>query len=123
MKKEVKKQIARARHEMDATDQSLGRLASQIATLLRGKNKPTYQPHLDEGDIVIVKNIRSMKVTGKKATQEYRYRHTGYPGGIRATLVGHMLQKNPGKLLALAVEGMLPNTRLRNGMMKRLIIE
>lgn len=115
--------LNRQQHTLDATDQSLGRLASQIATLLRGKNKPTYQPHIDAGDIVLVKNVKHLKLTGKKADQEYRYRHTGYPGGIRATRVRDMKSNNPAKLLTLAVEGMLPDTRLRKGMLKRLIIE
>lgn len=119
----MKTQVQRNTHTIDATDVSLGRLASQIATLLRGKNKPTYQPHIDEGDTVVVKNIKYLKLTGKKADQEFRYRHTGYPGGIIATRLSHMKKNNPDKLLRLAVEGMLPDTRLRKGMLKRLVIE
>lgn len=114
--------ITRNLHKIDATDKTVGRLATRIATLLRGKNKPSYVPHKDEGDIVEVSNIKLLKFTGKKLAQKKYFRVTGYPGGLRETKMSDLADTNPGEILFRAVTKMLPDTRLRNGMMKRLII-
>jgi large subunit ribosomal protein L13 len=110
-------------HKLDATGQAYGRLASRIAIILRGKNKATYSPHLDEGDIVEVTNADKMKYTGKKLIQKKYYRVSQYPGGIKSISLGALNEKNPGEALIKAVKQMLPATKLRPGMMKRLIIK
>jgi len=115
--------ITRKLHKIDATDKAPGRLATQIATLLRGKNKPSYVPHKDEGDIVEVSNIKKLKFTGKKLAQKKYFRITGYPGGLRETKMSDLASNNPAEILIRAVTKMLPDTRLRNGMMKRLIVK
>jgi len=115
--------IDRKLHQLDATDQAVGRLASQIAILLRGKNKTEYQPHLDLGDIVEVKNITKLKFTGKKLEQKEYYHVTGYIGGLKTTKMEDIFEKNPGDILRRAVREMLPPTRLRPNMLKRLIIK
>lgn len=115
--------MVRNTHKIDATGQAYGRLASRIAILLRGKNKPTYTPHLDEGDIVEVSNVDKMTYTGKKLAQKKYYRVSQYPGGLKTTTLGAMNEKNPGEALEKAVKQMLPATKLRSGMMKRLIIK
>jgi len=117
------KNIERKLHKIDATDQTIGRIATRIATLLRGKNKATYQPHLDEGDIVEVSNIKLAKFTGKKLNQKLYYRFTGYPGGLRTKKMGDVMKTKPPLVLQKAVKEMLPPTRLRPAMMKRLIIK
>jgi large subunit ribosomal protein L13 len=117
------KNIERKLHKIDATDQTIGRMATRIATLLRGKNKATYQPHLDEGDIVQVSNIKYAKFTGKKLNQKLYYRFTGYPGGLRTKKMGDVMKTKPEIVLQKAVKEMLPPTRLRPAMMKRLIIK
>jgi large subunit ribosomal protein L13 len=96
----------------DAEGQVLGRLASRIASALRGKNNPGFSPHIDAGDFVIVINAGSVKLTGKKLTDKTYVRHSGYPGGIRRASAGELLQKNPERLIHEAVEGMLPKNRL-----------
>lgn len=116
-------QLQREEQTIDATDKSLGRLASDIAVLLMGKHRPSYEPHIDGGARVIVKNISFMKLTGKKAEQKIYYRNTGYPGGIRTTLSRDLLQNDPAKLLRMSVRKMLPDNKLRNNMLKRLIIQ
>ncbi len=115
--------IERKLHKFDATDKSIGRMASEIAIILRGKNKSEYQPHIDMGDIVEVLNIRKAKYTGKKLDQKKYYKHSGYPGGLKETKMKDLAEKNPGDIMRRAVREMLPNTRLRNGMLKRLIIK
>ncbi|GAB4191165.1 MAG: 50S ribosomal protein L13 [Roseiflexaceae bacterium] len=97
---------------VDATDQTLGRLATQIATLLRGKHKPTFSPYLDGGDFVIVVNAEKIKVTGRKADQKVYYHHSNYPGGLKETPYRRMLAKHPDRIIRFAVKGMLPKTRL-----------
>ncbi len=99
-------------HVVDATDQTLGRLATQVAGLLRGKHKPTYSPHLDAGDFVVVVNAEKIRVTGNKMQDKKYYRHTGYMGGLKVTTLGTMLQRRPGRVIELAVRGMLPRNRL-----------
>ncbi len=107
---------------VDATDQVLGRLATQIATLLRGKHKPTYTPSTDGGDFVIVINCEKIKITGKKADQKIYYRHTGYPGGLKATPYKMMLAKHPDRILRNAVKGMLPKNRMGRHLLTKLRI-
>lgn len=97
---------------VDATDQTLGRLATQIATLLRGKHKPTFSPNIDGGDFVVVINAEKVRVTGRKETQKMYYRHSGYPGGFKAVPYRRMMATHPDRILRFAVKGMLPKTRL-----------
>jgi len=105
---------------VDATDQVLGRLASKVAQVLRGKGKPIYAPHADVGDHVIVINAEKVKVTGRKAEQKLYYRHTGYPGGIRSTSYSEMMEKHPERIVQKAVRGMLPHNSLGRRMFKKL---
>ena len=97
---------------VDATDVVLGRLATQVATLLRGKHKATYAPHVDGGDFVIVINAEKVALTGAKLTDKMVYRHSGYPGGLSATPIGELLAKNPQRVIENAVKGMLPKNKL-----------
>jgi large subunit ribosomal protein L13 len=114
MKTYVPKQDEVQRHWylVDATDQNLGRLASDIARVLRGKHKPTYTPNADVGDFVVVINAAKIQVSGKKLTDKQYYRHSGYPGGLRQMNLGTMLAKFPERVLEEAVRGMLPHTKL-----------
>ena len=107
---------------VDAEGQNLGRLASKIAQVLRGKHKPTYSPHLDGGDYVVVVNADKIAVTGRKIDQKMYYRHTGYPGGIRETNLRGLLERHPTHALKFAVRGMLPKNRLGRRMIKKLKI-
>lgn len=115
--------IQRATHEIDATDKSLGRLATHIATLLRGKNKPTFMPHIDAGDRVVVSNIASVKLTGQKASQKVYHHYSGYPGGLKTQKMAEVLKKDSGDVLRRAVYQMLPDVRFRKEMIKRLTIK
>ncbi|MFA6549639.1 MAG: 50S ribosomal protein L13, partial [Candidatus Margulisiibacteriota bacterium] len=110
-------------HKIDATDKSVGRLATQIAIILRGKNRPEYTPNLDEGGIVEVSNIKKLKFTGRKLEQKKYFHYSGYPGGLKTLKMSTVAQKNPGEILKRSVKQMLPANRLRNGMMKRLVIK
>ena len=105
---------------IDATDEVLGRLASQVAKILRGKNKPSYTPHVDCGDYVIVINADKVKLTGKKMTDKVYTRHTGFQGGQRFATPADYLAKKPTFLIEKAVKGMLPKTRLGEAIMKNL---
>ena len=105
-------EVQRDWYVVDATDQTLGRLATQIATLLRGKHKPTFSPNLDGGDFVIVVNAEKVHLTGRKEDQKMYYRHSGYPGGLKETPYRRMLANHPDRILRFAVKGMLPKTRL-----------
>ena len=105
---------------VDAQDQVLGRMATRISTVLQGKHKPTYTPHMDDGDFVIVINADKVKVTGKKAEQKVYYRHTGYPGGIKSTPFSRMIQEHPDRVIKKAVWGMLPHSSLGRKMLKKL---
>ena len=107
---------------VDASGQTLGRLASRIAQVLKGKHKPTYSPHLDGGDYVVVINADKIAVTGRKMDQKAYYRHTGYPGGIRETNLRGLLDRHPTYALKFAVRGMLPKNRLGRRMIKKLKI-
>ena len=105
---------------IDATDVVLGRLASQAATLLRGKHKPTYANHMDNGDFVIIINAEKVALTGSKLTQKQAYRHSGYPGGLTATSYAELLEKSPEKAVEKAIRGMLPKNSLGDQMLKKL---
>lgn len=107
---------------VDAEGKVLGRLASRVAAVLRGKHKPTFTPHVDDGDFVIVVNAAKVRLTGRKADQKIYYRHSGYPGGLRATPAGEMLQRKPEYVLREAVERMLPKSPLGRAMLKKLKI-
>lgn len=122
-KKPFVSKAPRGTHILDATNQSLGRLASQIALLLQGKNKPDYVPYWDQGEIVVVKNINQIKWTGKKLKQKKYYRYSGYPGGLKIKKLEELWQKNPAEVLRKAVWQMLPKNKLRKEMIKRLKIE
>lgn len=105
---------------VDATDQTLGRLASRIAYILRGKHKPVFTPNVDSGDYVIVINADKIRLTGKKYENKFYYWHTGYPGGIKRKTYGELLSENPEKAVYLAVRRMLPKNRLGRKMLKKL---
>jgi large subunit ribosomal protein L13 len=109
-------------HVVDADGQSLGRLAANVALLLRGKHRPTYTPHLDNGDFVIVVNAAKVQLTGNKAGQKTYYRHTGYPGGLRETILDKMMDKHPDRVVQKAVKGMLPHNRLSRKLLGHLKI-
>ncbi len=105
---------------VDATDQILGRVASKIAIILMGKNKPAYTPHLDMGDYVVVINADKIKVTGNKENDKIYYRYSGYQGGLKSIPYNKMMEKKPTDIISYAVKGMLPKNKLRKNMMKRL---
>ena len=112
--------IERKWHLIDASDKTLGRLATRIASLLMGKHKPIFSPHLDTGDFVVVINADKVHITGNKAKQKLYYRHSGYPGGLKSISLEKMMQTNPTRVIEHAVNGMLPHTRLGASMKKRL---
>jgi len=105
---------------IDATDVVLGRLASQAATLLRGKHKPTFAPHMDNGDFVIIVNADKVALTGSKLSQKKAYRHSGYPGGLTATTYSELLEKNPEKAVEKAIRGMIPKNSLGRDQLAKL---
>ncbi len=112
--------IERQWYVVDATGHTLGRLASEIAKVLRGKNKPTYTPHMDTGDYVIVVNADKIRVTGKKLDQKIYYNHSEYVGGMRETTLREKMKKKPEDVIYLAVKGMLPKGPLGRAMIKKL---
>ena len=112
--------IERKWYVVDAEGATLGRLASEIAKVLRGKNKPEYTPHIDTGDYVIVVNAEKVKVTGKKLQQKIYYNHSDYVGGMRETTLAERLAKKPEKVIELAVKGMLPKGPMGRDMIKKL---
>ncbi len=112
--------IKREWHVIDASDKILGRLASQVASLLMGKHKPIITHNLDTGDFVVVINADKIRVTGNKARQKLYYRHSGYPGGFKSISLEEMMQTNPTRVIEYAVKGMLPHNRLGARMMKKL---
>ena len=112
--------IERKWYVVDATDKTLGRLTSEIAKVLRGKNKPVYTPHIDTGDYVIVVNAEKIAVTGKKLDQKIYYNHSDYVGGMKETTLREMMDKKPEKVIELAVKGMLPKGPLGRSMIKNL---
>jgi len=105
---------------IDAKDKVLGRIAVEIARRLRGKHKPTYTPHADAGDFIIVVNAEKIALTGKKLDDKFYYRHTGYPGGIKSVAAGKLQRQKPGEILKIAVKGMLPKNSLGRMMLKKL---
>lgn len=105
---------------VDATDKVLGRLATQIATRLRGKHKPEYTPHVDTGDHIVIVNAAKIRVTGDKINQKKYYRHSGYPGGIKETVLSDELENNPERVIERAVKGMLPKNSLGRTMFRKL---
>ena len=112
--------VTRAWHVIDAEDVVLGRLATEVATLLRGKHKPTYAPHVDTGDFVIIVNAEKVRLTGNKRDQKFAYRHSGYPGGLRKRSFGELLDSRPDRLLEKVVKGMLPKNKLGRAQAKKL---
>lgn len=112
--------IERKWYVVDADGQTLGRLASEIAKVLRGKNKPVFTPHIDTGDYVIVVNAEKIKVTGKKMDQKIYYNHSEYVGGMKETTLREMMDKKPERVIELAVKGMLPKGPLGRSMIKKL---
>jgi large subunit ribosomal protein L13 len=115
-----KEEIERDWYVIDAEGQTLGRLASKIAPLLKGKHKPIYTPHLDCGDFVVVINADKVRVTGRKMDQKFYYRHSGYPGGISSISLRDQLARHPERVLQAAVRGMLPKNKLGRRMIKKL---
>ncbi|MFV0405764.1 MAG: 50S ribosomal protein L13 [Propioniciclava sp.] len=113
-------EVTRNWHVIDASDIVLGRLAVTAATLLRGKHKATFAPHVDTGDFVVVVNASKIALTGKKATDKLAYRHSGRPGGLKAVPYGELLENNPREAVERAVWGMLPKNRLSRQLMKKL---
>ena len=105
---------------VDATDQVLGRLAAKVASVIRGKNKPSFTPNMDTGDFVVVVNAEKVKMTGKRELQKTYFRHTGYPGGVRELTYQQMKAKHPERIIEFAVRGMLPKTKLGNKLGSKL---
>ncbi len=112
--------IERVWYVVDATDLPLGRLSSRLATLLRGKHKPTYAPHVDGGDFVVIVNAEKVAVTSGKSKSKIYYRHSGYPGGIKAETFESLLERRPEAIIERAVRGMLPKNRLGRQMARKL---
>ena len=113
-------EITREWYLVDAEGKTLGRLATQIATILRGKNKPDFTPHIDTGDFVVVINAEKVHVTGNKREQKTYWRHSGYPGGIRSRTLNEMLERQPEEVLRKAVKGMLPRNKLGRAQLTKL---
>ena len=115
--------LVRAMHEIDAEGKAVGRIAAKVVTILRGKNKVDFTPHIDAGDFVTVINAAKVKFTGKKLVQKDYYHHTMHPGGIKSISMKKVFHKNPTELILRAVDGMLPKNRTRDEIMKRLKIK
>ena len=113
-------EIERHWHVIDASDVVLGRLATHAATLLRGKHKPTFAPHVDTGDFVVVINAGKVALTGNKRHTKIAYRHSGYPGGLKQVRYEDLLEKHPERAIELAVKGMLPHNKLSRQLIKKL---
>jgi len=113
-------EIEREWHVFDASDKILGRLATQVASLLMGKHKPMFSPNLDTGDFVVIINAEKIRITGNKAKQKLYYRHSGYPGGLKSISFEKLMQTNPTRVIEHAVKGMLPHNRLGAKMVKKL---
>jgi len=113
-------QVERKWYIVDAAGQTLGRLASEVASIIRGKHKPEFTPHVDTGDFVIVINASQIKLTGKKLTDKKYYRHSLYPGGLKVTTAQDMLNNKPDRMIELAVHGMLPKNRLGDSLKTKL---
>jgi large subunit ribosomal protein L13 len=115
-------EVERRWYVVDAEGQTLGRLAAEIARVLRGKSKPQYTPHVDTGDFVVVVNAERIVVTGRKAEQKVYRRHSGYPGGLKTTSYEQLLERQPTEILRKAVNGMMPKTRLARQQLRKLKI-
>ena len=115
-----KDEIKRKWYIIDAKGKVLGKVAVKAATILRGKHKPIYTPHIDTGDYVIVVNASQVVLTGKKLEQKYYHRHSGYPGGLKSIRYDRLLKEKPEKVIELAIKGMLPKTKLGRAMFKKL---
>lgn len=113
-------EVERKWYVIDATDVSLGRLSSEVASILRGKTKPQFTPHVDTGDFVIVINAGKVGLTGKKATDKIYYRHSQYPGGLKSRTAGDLRTNNPERLIELSVKGMLPKNTLGRQQFKKI---
>jgi len=123
MTKKGKIAVSRQLHKIDAAGQSVGRLATQIAIILRGKNKPEFIHNIDGGDIVEVSNVEKMKFTGDKLKQKIYYHYSGYPGGMKKTKMADLAKTKPGEILTRAVQKMLPPVKFRREIIKRLVIK
>ncbi len=119
-KQNAKNKIKRNWHLFDASEKTLGRLASRVAVILRGKDKVSFTPHLDEGDFVVVVNSDNLKVTGNKLEDKIYYHYSGYHGGIKEISLGKLMEKDSTEVIKKAIFGMLPKNKLRKEMMKRL---
>lgn len=113
-------QVERKWYLVDASDKTLGRLATKVADILRGKHKPSFTPHIDTGDFVIIINAEKIKLTGKKWDQKKYYRHSGYPGGIKETTYKDLVKKKPELIIEKAVKGMIPHNKLGRQVVKKL---
>jgi len=112
--------VTRDWYVVDATDKTLGRLATELASRLRGKHKPEYTPHVDTGDYIVVINAEKIRVTGNKATDKTYYRHTGFPGGLKSASFNELIAAAPERVIEIAVKGMLPRNPLGRAMRKKL---
>ena len=117
-----KETVERKWYVIDATDMTLGRLASKVANILRGKNKPTYTPHIDCGDYVVIINCEKVKLTGNKLTDKIYYSHSRYAGGLRERTAKEMIEKYPEEMVEKAIKGMLPHNRLGRACFKKLFV-
>ena len=117
------KEIKREKITLDATDKAVGRVASEAAKILMGKNKPTFERHIDTGDFVVIENAKLVKFTGKKLVQKDYYWHSQHPGGLKVTSMKKVFDADPTDVMRRAIYSMLPKNKLRNGMMKRLTIK
>lgn len=119
----MNKNIVRKKHKIDAEGRAVGRVATEAALILRGKNKPDFTPNVDAGDYVTIVNASKVKFTGRKLAQKDYYHHTMYPGGLRRTPMKKVFDKDPAEVMRRAINGMLPKNKLRGEMMKRLTIK
>ena len=117
-----KETVRRDWYVVDATDKVLGRIATEIANRLRGKHNPEYTPHIDTGDYIVVVNADKVRVTGNKVTDKIYFRHTGYPGGIKETSFGKLMETYPERAIEIAVKGMMPRNKLSRAMLGKLKI-
>jgi large subunit ribosomal protein L13 len=115
--------MERKTYTINASERAVGRIATEVSDLLRGKNEPSFERHIDKGGFVIVENIKEIRVTGKKLDQKTYYHYSGYPGGLKEKKMGELFDKNPAEVLRKAVYNMLPKNRLRKEMIKRLTVK
>ncbi len=115
--------MQRKTHTIDASGRAVGRIATEVSDLLRGKNEPSFERHMDKGSFVVVENIKEVRVTGKKLDQKTYYSYSGYPGGLKKKNMGELFDQNPAEVLRKAVYNMLPKNKLRKEMIKRLTVK